>query len=243
AGLSVAVRRASQGKTFTIHIQDPAMAPKHFDVVVAPSHDKVRGENVFVSQGSVHHVTLEKLKEAADHFRPLLGRLPRPLVSVLVGGSNRHQDFSTVIARDLAGKLLAAAKASGGGLAVSPSRRTGAANEALLRQELRAVPSYIWDGSGENPYFGLLGLGDAIVVTSDSVSMISEACSSGKPVYIYELPNAGKRHKIFLESFIRQGLVRLFKGSIEPWEATALNETQKAVDFIRLRLKERWGRT
>ncbi|MDE1920938.1 MAG: mitochondrial fission ELM1 family protein [Candidatus Omnitrophica bacterium] len=239
AAVSVAVRRASRNKTFTVHIQDPLMNPKHFDVVIVPEHDKLRGKNVFVTQGSVHHVTTEKLEDASRHFKPLLGSLPRPLISVLVGGKNKHQELSAPLVRDFAQKLVMAAKLSGGGLAVTPSRRTGAANEAMLRRELAEVPSYIWDGQGENPYFGLLGLGDVIVVTSDSISMISESCSTAKPVYIYELPNAGKRHKLFVENFIQKGFVRPFWGSVEPFKAAALNETQKAADFVRERLTER----
>ncbi len=231
--VSVAVRRASKNKTFTVHIQDPLTDPKQFDVVVVPAHDKLRGANVFVTQGAIHHVTAEKLAHAADHFRPLLGSLPRPLISVLVGGKNRHQGFSTASAHDFAKKLLMAATNSGGGLAITTSRRTGAQNEATIRQYLAGVPSYIWDGQGENPYFGLLALADMIVVTSDSISMVSEACSTGKPVYIYELPNCGRRHKQLCESLILGGIARSFLGIVEPWEYTPLNETRKAADFVR----------
>ena len=50
------------------------------------------------------------------------------------------------------------------------------------------MPHYLWDGEGENPYFGLLGLADFLVVTCDSVNMVSEAASTGKPVYVADLP-------------------------------------------------------
>ena len=164
-----------------------------------PAHDKLQGSNVLVTQGAIHHVSREKLISAAGHFRPLLASLPRPLISVLVGGKNRHQSFSDASAHDFAQKLLLAATSTGGGLAISFSRRTGARNEAILRQDLAGLPSYIWDGTGENPYLGLLALADVIIVTSDSISMVSEACSTGKPVYIYELPNGGKG----INSFVR----------------------------------------
>ena len=58
---SVAVRRASANKTFTVHIQDPRIDPKNFDVVIVPAHDKLHGDNVFVTQGAIHHVSREKL--------------------------------------------------------------------------------------------------------------------------------------------------------------------------------------
>jgi len=229
------IRRASENKTFTVQIQDPFMDPGQFDVVIVPAHDKLRGENVFVTQGSVHHVSMEKLNSAAERFRPLLASTPRPLITVLVGGKNKHQGFSNSSAHDLARNLLAAAKMTGGGLAVTFSRRTGERNEAILRQDLKGHPSYIWDGTGENPYLGMLALADVIIVTNDSVSMMSEACSTGKPVYLYELPNAGKRHKQFCESLIKSGIARPFSGTIEIWKNTPLDETRKAANFVRER--------
>jgi mitochondrial fission protein ELM1 len=240
--VAVEIRRASKYKTFTVHIQDPFIDHKKFDVVIVPAHDKMRGENVFVTQGSVHRVNPEKLMSVEGHFRPLLSFLPRPLISVLVGGKNKHQNFSDILAHDFAGKLKTAVKNTAGGLAVSFSRRTGERSEAIIRQDLKGCPSYIWDGTGENPYFGLLALADMIIVTSDSVSMVSEVCSTGKPVYIYELPNAGKRHKQFYESLIQNGKARPFLGSVEIWKNTPLDETRKAAQFVGERFLEKKSR-
>ena len=208
------------------------MDPGQFDVVIVPAHDKLRGRNVLVTQGAIHHVSTQKLMNAAGHFRPLFASLPRPLISVLVGGKNRNQNFSKSSALDFAKKLLAAGTSTGGGLAITFSRRTGTENEAILRIQLSGIPSYFWDGQGENPYFGLLALADVIIVTSDSVSMISEACSTGMPVYIYELPHGGRRHKQFYESLIKNTTARLFSGTVEIWKNTPLDETSKAADFV-----------
>ncbi len=117
--VSVAIRRASKNKTFTVHIQDLFIDPKQFDVVIVPTHDKMRGKNVFVTQGAIHHVSTERLNGASMHFRPLLSSLPRPLICVLVGGKNKHQGFSDVLAHDFAKKLLASVAITGGGLAIS----------------------------------------------------------------------------------------------------------------------------
>ena len=79
--------------------------------------------------------------------------------------------------RQMANQLLQAARECGGSLAVTTSRRTGKQNEAILREGLNGVPLLFWDGKGENPYLGFLALADAIVVTDNSVSMVSEACA------------------------------------------------------------------
>jgi mitochondrial fission protein ELM1 len=229
---SLAVKKASAGKTFTVHIQDPNIDPQNFDIVIAPMHDRVRGSNVLVTQGAIHHVTNEKLIKAAEHFRPLLANLPRPLIAVLMGGKNRSQGFSYRSVCDFSAKLSMAVANTGGGLAITPSRRTGPQIEKILRQCLKEIPAYIWDGQTENPYFGLLALADAIVVTSDSISMVSEACFTGKPVYVYELPGGGSRHKYFLNVLLKKGIVRPFLGKIEKWEYQPLDETARAANFI-----------
>jgi len=241
APVAVAIRRASENKTFTVHIQDPFISPENFDVVIVPQHDTMRGGNVLVTKGAINHVNIEKLKIAAERFRPLLAKLPRPLISVLVGGKNKHQGFNATSGHDFAKKLRLAVTNTGGGLAITFSRRTGARNESIIRKALTGIPSYIWDSTGENPYFGLLALADATVVTNDSISMLSEACSTGKPVYVYELPHGGKRHKQFCESLVEGGIARIFSGDIETWKYTPLDETRRAADFVYKRFLEKGG--
>jgi len=238
---SVDIRRRSHGKTFTVHIQNPLVDPKNFDVVVSPAHDKLKGDNVFVTQGAIHHVTKEKLQHAAVHFSPLLSSLPHPVISVLVGGKNKHQGFTPESVADFAAQLLCAAKTTGGAIAMTASRRTGAENEAILRRSIAGVPHYIWDQTTENPYFGLLALADVIVVTGDSISMISEACSTGKPVYIYGM-SGGRRHMELAESMVHGGFARWFKGDATPWPNAALDETSKAAQFVYERLCRKIGR-
>src|SRR5690606_8099362 len=127
--------------------------------------DGLKGENVLVSKAAIHPVTPQKLADGARRWRETLGGLPRPLVAVLVGGSNGRHRLTADISTRLADSLAQLARDTGGSLALTPSRRTGAENEMLIRERLKGVPAYVWDGRGENPYFGLLGLADAIVVT------------------------------------------------------------------------------
>ncbi len=241
--LSVAVRRASGGATFTVHIQDPTVDPRNFDLVVAPRHDRLTGDNVVVTRGAVHRVTPARLAAAARDFAPRLSHLPRPLVAVLVGGTNRRYRVTPEIMAGLARRLAVMARLYGAGLAVTPSRRTGRENEAALRRGLDGVPAAIWDGDGGNPYFAYLALADAIVVTCDSVSMVSEALSTGKPVYVADLPGGSPRFRRFHEGLRRDGLVRPFTGRLEPWTYTPLDDTARAAGELRRRLEARRRRT
>jgi hypothetical protein len=237
--LSIAVKRASGGHTFTVQIQDPKVDPARFDLVIVPAHDRLRGDNVLVTVGSIHRVTRARLDQEAARFRDRLARLPRPLVAVLIGGSNGHYTLDPPAARRL-GEQLAGLGAQGYGLAVTPSRRTGAENIAALRAALGGVAAEVWDFTGDNPYFGYLGLADAIVATSDSVNMVSEALATGKPVHVVELD--GRRTGKFA-AFHRQlraaGLTRPFAGRIESWSYEAPDDTARAAQEIVRRLVQR----
>ncbi len=234
--LSVAVRRASGGRTFTVQLQKPELAPGNFDLVVPPRHDGLEGPNVIATRGAVHRVTPARLAAEAERLRPSLAHLPRPLVAVLVGGSNAAYRFTPEAAARLAEALAELSASSGCGLAVTPSRRTGAAAEAALRRRLEGAPATIWDGRGENPYFGYLGLADAVIATCDSVSMVSEACATGKPVHIVELEGGSAKFRKFHEALRREGVTRPFAGRLEHWTYEALDDTAQVAAEVRRRL-------
>jgi mitochondrial fission protein ELM1 len=236
---SIAIRRASRGRTFTVQIQNPAVAFRHFDLVIPPRHDNCTGPNVFPTRGALHRVTPKRLAEEAARLGPTLAHLPRPLVAVLIGGSNKNYRLTPGIARDLADKLAAMSRATGAGLAVTLSRRSGAEAGAILRERLADVPAVIWDGGGDNPYFAYLGLADHIVVTADSVSMVSEACSTGKPVYVVELEGGSDKFRRFHQGLRDDGITREFTGVLEQWQYAPLDDTERAAAEVRRRLAQR----
>ena len=96
--------------------------------------------------------------------------------------------------------------------------------------------AWIWDMTGENPYFGLLACADAIIVTEDSVSMISEAVATTAPVLLAPLPGGSRRIGAFTNALIQEGRVRPFAGRLELWQTSPLDDTQAAADEMRHRL-------
>lgn len=231
-----AVRRASAGKTFTVQIQNPGIALRHFDLVIAPQHDNLHGPNVFNTRGALHRVTPDRVAAAAAQWAPRVADLPRPRAAVLLGGSNRRYRFTTAIATQLAQQLAALARA-GTGLMITPSRRTDSAVLAILRAALRNLPAIIWDGSGENPYFGYLGLADHLIVTADSVNMVSEACATGKPVYVVELAGGSDKFARFHALLRSAGMTRPFAGALAQWQYPPLDDVAAAAAEIRRRLR------
>ncbi|MBI1216061.1 MAG: hypothetical protein GC185_09625 [Alphaproteobacteria bacterium] len=234
-GISLLIKKLSGGRSFTVQLQDPRIDPKHFDFVVLPQHDPTRGPNVMVTQAGLHRVTPEKLAEAKRKFAKRFADIPRPRVAVLIGGSSKAHTMTRENARTLAQQLMHLAELPNTGLLITASRRTGAENTQLLREALQGPGIFFWDGAGENPYFGLLAHADYIIVTEDSVSMASEALSTGKPVYIAALEGGARRLDMFHRLLQEQGYTRPFTGLLEDWTYTPPDDTSRVAQEIRTR--------
>ncbi len=236
AALSAAIRKASGGKTFTVQVESPGMSPRNFGLVVPPRHDRLSGRTVFSTPCAMHRVTPARLKQAAEDFAPQLKHLPRPLVAVLVGGSNRAYQFTNAVADTLCDGLEKMA-AAGCGFVVTMSRRTGPEAEKRIRARMKKLPALVWDGSGDNPYYGYLALADHIVVTCDSVLMASEAVATGKPVHVLQLEGEGGKFARFHRALAEDGITRPFTGSIEHWHYAPVNAAATVADLVRRELE------
>jgi mitochondrial fission protein ELM1 len=215
-----------------VAIQDPRMDLAKFDLVFAARHDGIAGPNVFVTRTALHRVTPARLRAEAAAWRPSFAHLARPLVAVLLGGANGRYRFGPAEAGELGAQLAAMAKA-GAGLAITPSRRTAPECVGILRSMLAPFGAYIWNGVGENPYFGMLGLADAVVVTADSVSMVSEAVATAAPVFLVRLPGRSARIGAFMDMMLADGRVRNFAGRLEFWDAAPMDDTPAAGAALR----------
>src|SRR5262249_25031614 len=197
-------------RAVVVQLQDPVISPRNFDLVIVPRHDGLQAPNVIATRGALHRVTPQRLRESASFWGPRLTHLPRPYVSVLIGGSNAAYRLGPDEMRTLAGQLASAARATKASLLITPSRRTGDESIRILKSAIADIPHFLWDGEGENPYFGLLALADFIVVTSDSVNMVSEAAATGKPVYVADLPGGSEKFARFHRALREEGITRRF---------------------------------
>jgi uncharacterized protein len=231
----LAIKRLSGGKTLTVQTQDPRIRTDLFDVVVAPEHDRIRGANVFSIVGSPNRVTPQKLAAAADEWRPKFEALPHPRVAVLIGGTSKAYRLSPARMREIAEDLKALQK-TGAGLMITTSRRTGTEQVQVLKEAMKGTGAFLWTGDGPNPYFGMLGLADAILVTADSTNMITEAATTGKPVHILALLRGSTKFGRFHEALVNRGIARPYSGRLEKWTYPPLSETARAAGFIKAKL-------
>lgn len=224
---------AGRAKTVTVQLQNPVIDPSRFDLVVVPRHDGLTGPNVMTTRGALHRVTPQMLQKEAAKFLPTVAHLPSPRIAVLIGGSNAVYQLTPREMVPLAAQLKALVKDKGGSLMITPSRRTGDENLSILQNELRDSPAYIWNGQGDNPYYGMLGLADIILVTCDSVNMVSEACTTGKPTYVINLAGGSDKFRRFHQAMFDDGLARSFTGSIENYSYEPLNDVGLVAERIK----------
>ena len=238
---ALAIRRASGGEALAVQIQDPGVGHSEFDLLVVPEHDRLRGPRVIVTRGAVHRVT--KTRMAAERARfSALAALPHPVLAVLIGGTNKAYRLTLKRLGEIADAVAGVLRLQGGSALLTPSRRTGARGIELLRRKLENLTAVVWDGSGENPYFAYLALADAFLVTADSVSMISEAAATGKPVHILDLAGGNPKFMKFHAYLQAAGITRPFAGRIESWDYPIPDDTARAGAAVRELVLQKLGR-
>ena len=232
--LSAKVGDWSDGRTFTVQTQDPRWRNTAYDLIVAPAHDGLSGDNVFEIVGSPHRITPQALAQAAPAFAERIGALPHPRVAVMIGGRSKAFDLPPGHAADLADRIRTAIQTANGSLLLTFSRRTPEAAQAVMIERLSDLPGWIWDGTGDNPLFAMLDAADHILVTEDSANMAAEAASTGKPVHILPmvaLKPPGKFARLHAD-LAAHGAARPFDGRLDAWSAAPLNETERAARAV-----------
>jgi mitochondrial fission protein ELM1 len=169
----------------------PWRSPDRYDLVVTtPQYRVPASPNVLELDLPLHRVGAAAIAREAARWQTRLAHLPRPWTVVLLGGSINRYTLDRRAVRRIAMEAGERAALQGGSLLICSSYRTPAAAMPALAKAL-SVPAFIFDWRraprAENPYLAFLGLGDEIIVTGDSISMLAEACATGKPVYIFDL--------------------------------------------------------
>jgi uncharacterized protein len=232
------IKRRTAGRCLLVQIMWPGSLAG-LDLVAVPEHDAPPADaRILVTPGAPHRVTRARLAAEAHAFLPRLEGRPRPYVACLVGGSSRHGPFTAADARRLAREAGALARAEGGTLLLTTSRRSGAAIERALVEALE-MPAvvHLWGDPGPNPYLGMLGVADAVVVTGDSASMCSEAAATGRAVYLFTQaagvpPKLARLH----DSLVRRGRLEPLGAPLRRLSLEPLNPAQAIADAIRARL-------
>ena len=212
---------------FTIYVQDPRMDTDRFDLVIAPEHDALTGPNVEVMIGSPNRLTETEVIGQMLSLADGLAKLSMPRAALLIGGTSKTHKLGKAehtshmkAARELLKK--------GYSLLITTSRRTpdwAIKDYKLLDSEHDMVWSYT--GDGPNPYFAFLGGADIILATEDSTNMLTEAASTGKPVFTLPMQGTPRKFQQLYDSLSQRCNIRPFDGNVSAEPYKPLEETQR----------------
>lgn len=222
AAVNLILSKENNAKSITI--MKPSFKLKSFDLAIIPRHDLVKEtSNVVITEGAPNLIDKELIEEESRILSKNLKLEKKSKIGFFFGGnttSYRYQDFQL---KGILSQMKEAADDLNLEILMTTSRRTGSHFESLIEESLKNFKRcklLILAGRGNPPHAvgGILGLSDIAVVSFDSISMISEAVSSGKYVVVftpddYSKLKAPKKHKRLIDSFVYRGFIHLTKTS------------------------------
>ena len=223
-------------KIFTIHIQDPKVNLKNFDAIIAPQHDNLIGDNVFSSKGAIHYITESEINKAKPY---LIDKIKsKKVVSLILGGPNKYYAFDKDQLIKIFNEIKSNFISKGYVAIVIPSIRTPKIIIDLAITEFSA-DSCVVNSVDKQAYLSAFALATYIVVTCDSTSMISEAATSGKPIFVAHMKTKKNnyRFKKFFRLFREMGITRDLGEQVDSWTYNKFNEAERIAAIINSKLR------
>jgi len=235
---SIALKKRLGNEIFTIHIQDPKVSFKHFDLIISPEHDNIKGDNVINTKGAIHYLTKKEIKENSNYL-DINPDKKKQIVSLIIGGPNKYYDYSDQELHKLFTKIKTLFTPDKFKLVIIPSYRTP---EKVIKKAYDAFSSnhHVVRTVDKKAYLSSLAIADFMIVTCDSTSMISEAAVTGKPVYIAMMKpkKRNARFKKFYSELSNLGITKELNNIVENWSYESLNEVSRIAPLIKSRMKQ-----
>ena len=234
---SIHLKKNSKKKILNIHIQDPKVNFSHFDFIVAPEHDFIRGQNVINTKGAIHYLTEGEIIKNKDYLSSFIKKDQRKICSLILGGPTKYYEYSSENLKNIFSNLNNFLKKNDFQLIVIPSMRTPK-NSINFAKDYFGKNHTIIDNVDKKAYLSALSISESIVVTCDSSSMISEAALTGKPIYVANiLPKKNDRRlQEFRNLFRKLNIIRNLGELEENWSYQKLDETNRVAKIIKQKL-------
>ena len=234
---SIHLKNNSNKKVFNIHIQDPKVDLKHFDFIVAPEHDSIKGQNVISTKGAIHYLTENEINENKDYLNSFIKKDERIIWTLIMGGPTKYYDYSTKNINEIFKTLSELSKKHNFQLVIIPSMRTPTNIIQYANDYFGDDHTVIMDVD-KKAYLSALAIAQNIIVTCDSSSMISEAALTGKPIYVASiLPKKNDmRFQKFRNLFRKLNIIKNLGEEIEDWNYEKLDETNRVANIIKQKI-------
>ena len=234
---SIALKRRFGKEIFNIHIQDPKVSLKNFDLIICPEHDNLNGDNVLKTKGSIHYLTKKEIGENSKYLR--INREKKKTVAFIIGGPNKHYNFSEKEIHFVFNKVKALFTPDKYKIIVIPSYRTP---ELVIKKAFNTFSfnHHVVKEINKKAYLSSLAIADYIIVTCDSTSMISEAALTGKPVYVamMKAKRFSRRFVNFYSQFNKLGITKELGERVDNWSYDKLDEINRVVPIIKEKMKQ-----
>ena len=233
---SIALKKRLGQEIFTIHIQNPKVSYKHFDLIISPEHDNIKGDNVITTTGAIHYLTKKEIKKNSNYLG--LEKEKKKLVAFIIGGPNKYYSYSEQSIHQTFNKVKTLFTPDKYKIIVIPSYRTP---ENIIKKAYNTFNfnHHVVREVDKKSYLSALAISDYIVVTCDSTSMISEAAVTGRPVYIVMMKSVKNnyRFKNFYTKLNKLGITKELNNNVETWSYDSLNEVNRIAPLIKLKMK------
>ena len=235
---SIYLKNKFKNRIMNIHIQEPKVSLNNFDLVVVPEHDGFKGSNVLTSKGAIHYLTSSELDKNEDYLKSRIDN-NKKIVTLIIGGPTKYYNYEDKVIDGIFLKIKNNFLNNNYQVVVIPSMRTPK-NIIKKAKDYFAQDQVVIEKVDKKAYLSGLKLADHIVVTCDSISMISEAAITGKPIYVAHMPTikSNKRFKSFFNLFESLNIIKVLNSSVESWTYTKLDETNKIAKQIKERIKQ-----
>ncbi len=233
---SIVLKKNSNKKVVNIHIQDPKISLKNFDIVVAPDHDSLDGPNVLISKGAIHYLTIDEIYKAKEYLVDKIEK-KKEVVTFILGGPTKYYNYDNESLIQIFSKINKQILEKNMQLIVIPSNRTPEKTIQFAKEYFNKN-RIILDKVDKQAYLSGLALAKYIIVTCDSSSMISEAALTGKPVYVAMIPaiKSDKRFKKFRNLLESMNIIKKLENNLDTWSYEKLDETSRIAKEIKKRL-------
>ncbi|MDD5130186.1 MAG: ELM1/GtrOC1 family putative glycosyltransferase [Candidatus Omnitrophica bacterium] len=221
--------RENQAKSVVL-MRPVNISLKKFDLAIIPQHDCPQGRglasdcredklfqrnNMVITEGALNLIDKEYLSLKARSLEQsglLKGPLLHPCIGVLIGGNSKKFSLGEKIVLNLIGEIKKSAEDLNADILISTSRRSSWEVEEIVKNafiDYARCKLLVIARQNNNPDVagGILGLSNAIVISPDSISMVSEAVCAEKYVVVFNSANLSTKHQNFLKNYSHKGYI------------------------------------
>lgn len=248
AGLAIYLKHLFQKKNKKdvrlISILNPRYSFKNFDYIILPSHDNIKNNrynNIITVDGSLCGKKIDIDKTEKEYWNPILEKCKKPFFTWIIGGDSKRKKMNPENIGLITKKISKFVENKDGTLLITTSRRT---SYSCLKEIERNIFCdnclYNWNNNYNtpNPYNTFITIGEIAFITGDSISMISETATIGKPIYIY-IPTESlkKKHLRFCENIIKRGNAKEININMENFEKFIIVNEINELDHVAIKIK------